>query len=145
VIPTHSNHTAGYEGATKQILQRATDRIRHVWEITRKIFVQLTAKGKSQLGGTVLSSKQEVEAETYRLYYELAANLSVVPVSELNDPLLRRLVQRMAKLQLQGCGQRTTSRPRTFCGRYTVLSAGRWSVPMMTARPLGNWPWFHRL
>ncbi|XP_016929090.2 angiotensin-converting enzyme [Drosophila suzukii] len=102
VTPTHSNHTAGYEGATKQILQRATDRIRHVWEITRKIFVQLTAKGKSQLGGTVLSSKQEVEAETYRLYYELAANLSVVPVSELNDPLLRRLVQRMAKLQLQG-------------------------------------------
>lgn len=93
---------SSYELATKQILDRAKDRMRHVWSLNRRIFVQLTAKGKSPLGGQVLNSKLEVEAETYRLFYDLAGNLSVVSVAELNDPLLRRRVQRMAKLQLQG-------------------------------------------
>lgn len=98
-----SNHTAGYEQATQQILKQASERMHHIWQMKRRIFLQLTAKGKSPLtGGQALSGKQEVEADTYRLMYELAANLSVVPVALLEDPLLRRRVQRMAKLQLQG-------------------------------------------
>ncbi|XP_017096758.2 angiotensin-converting enzyme [Drosophila bipectinata] len=97
-----SNHTTDYEQTTKQILDKATARMRTIWDLKRRIFLQLTAKGKSPLGGQALNGKQEVESETYRLQYELAANLSVVPVAELNDPLLRRRVQRMAKLQLQG-------------------------------------------
>ncbi|KAI8039805.1 angiotensin-converting enzyme [Drosophila gunungcola] len=99
---SRSNHTAGYELATNQILDSATSRMRSVWGLQRTIFLQLTAKGKSPLGGQVLNNKQDVEAKTYRLLYELAANLSVVPVAQLDDPLLRRRVQRMAKLQLQG-------------------------------------------
>ncbi|KAH8309653.1 hypothetical protein KR059_012861, partial [Drosophila kikkawai] len=94
---------AGYEQATQQILKKATDRMHLIWHMKRRIFLQLTAKGKSPLtGGQALSGKMEVEADTYRLMYDLAANLSRVPVALLGDPLLRRRVQRLAKLQLQG-------------------------------------------
>lgn len=101
-VPTPSNHTENYEKATRDILDVASQRMRTIWDMKRRIFLQLTAKGKSPLGAGQAPSKQEVEMETYRLMYELAANLSVVPVQELRDPLLQRRVQRLAKLQLQG-------------------------------------------
>jgi len=101
-VPTaSSNHTANYEESTLRILDVATQRMRSIWEMRKRIFLQLTSKGKSPLGGQA-PSKHEVEMETYRLVYELAANLSVVPVEQLRDPKLRRRVQRLAKLQLQG-------------------------------------------
>jgi len=103
-VPTfspRSNHTANYEESTLRILDVATQRMRSIWEMRKRIFLQLTSKGKSPLGGQA-PSKHEVEMETYRLVYELAANLSVVPVEQLRDPKLRRRVQRLAKLQLQG-------------------------------------------
>lgn len=96
-----SNHTSQYEASTQRILDMATQRMLRIWDMRRRIFLQLTSKGKSPLGGQA-PSKQEVETETYKLAYELAANLSVVPVEQLRDPLLRRRVQRLAKLQLQG-------------------------------------------
>ncbi|XP_030560434.1 angiotensin-converting enzyme [Drosophila novamexicana] len=96
-----SNHSARYEESTLRILDVATERMRGIWDMRRRIFLQLTSKGKSPLGGQA-PSKQEVETETYKLAYELAANLSVVPVEQLRDPQLRRRVQRLAKLQLQG-------------------------------------------
>ncbi|KAM8711357.1 hypothetical protein ACLKA7_000491 [Drosophila subpalustris] len=98
---SNSNHTNNYEESTLRILDVATQRMRSIWEMRKRIFLQLTSKGKSPLGGQA-PSKQEVEMETYRLVYELAANLSVVPVEQLRDPKLRRRVQRLAKLQLQG-------------------------------------------
>ncbi|XP_034107073.1 angiotensin-converting enzyme [Drosophila albomicans] len=96
-----SNHSAEYEASTRRILDVATQRMRGIWEMRKRIFLQLTSKGKSTLGGQA-PSKQEVDIETYKLAYELAANLSVVSVEQLHDPKLRRRVQRLAKLQLQG-------------------------------------------
>ncbi|EDW08251.2 angiotensin-converting enzyme [Drosophila mojavensis] len=96
-----SNHSSQYEESTQRILDVATQRMRVIWDMRRRIFLQLTSKGKSPLGGQA-PSKQEVETETYKLLHELAANLSVVPVEQLRDPLLRRRVQRLAKLQLHG-------------------------------------------
>ncbi|EDW72402.1 uncharacterized protein Dwil_GK20737 [Drosophila willistoni] len=98
---TAGNHTLNYEAKTQRILDRATQRIRSIYDMKRRIFLQLTLKGKSPLGGQA-PSKLEVEMETYRLLYEVAANLSVVPVEQLSDPLMRRRVQRLSKLQLQG-------------------------------------------
>lgn len=100
-VATPTNHTTNYEQAALRILDVGTQRMRTIWDMRRRIFLQLTAKGKSPLGGQA-PSKQEVEMETYRLMYELAANLSVIPVQQLHDPLLQRRVQRLSKLQLQG-------------------------------------------
>ncbi|XP_001360255.4 angiotensin-converting enzyme [Drosophila pseudoobscura] len=138
----NSNHSANYEASTREILDIATGRMQTIWNMKQRIFLQLTSKGKSPLGGQA-PSKQEVEMETYHLMYELAANLSVVPVKELEDPLLRRRVQRLSKLQLQGL------RPRNYEQAKDLMRAMRNFVsgPLVctfeectTRRPLAMYP-----
>ncbi|ALC41434.1 Ance-5 [Drosophila busckii] len=95
-----SNHTASYEQSTLRILNVASQRMHSIWDMHKRMFLQLTSKGKSPLGPA--PTKQDVDLETYKLFYELAANLSVVPVEQLRDAKLQRRVQRLSKLQLRG-------------------------------------------
>lgn len=142
-----SNHSSQYEESTQRILDVATQRMRVIWDMRRRIFLQLTSKGKSPLGGQA-PSKQEVDTETYKLLHELAANLSVVPVEQLRDPLLRRRVQRLAKLQLHGLRPNDYEQAKDLLRAMQNFISGALvcsSEDCLTRRPLAMYPQLYNL
>lgn len=73
-----------------------------IWTRRRNSFFSLTTKGRGYNVVNQAPIKQEIENDYRHLVRELAINLSTIPVMQLQDPILRRRVKRLAKLQLYG-------------------------------------------
>ncbi|XP_030381604.1 angiotensin-converting enzyme [Scaptodrosophila lebanonensis] len=114
-----------YEEYAKNTLEFATQRMRNIWSRRRDIFLSLTVKGRPYSAVNQAPLKQEIELDNYRLAYELAANLSVVPVRQLQDPLLRRRVQRLSKLQLHGLRRSDFDQSRELLHTMQTFISGR--------------------
>ncbi|XP_036331774.1 angiotensin-converting enzyme-like isoform X2 [Rhagoletis pomonella] len=95
-------HAATYEAHAKQYLEKASARMQSIWTRRRNSFFSLTTKGRGYNAINQAPIKQEIENDYRHLVYSLAMNLSTIPVMQLSDPILRRRVRRLAKLQLYG-------------------------------------------
>lgn len=95
-------HAAVYEAHANQYLDRASTRMQGIWARRRSSFLNLTTKGRGYNTINQAPIKQEIENDYRHLVYALAMNLSTIPVMQLKDPVLRRRVRRLAKLQLYG-------------------------------------------
>ncbi|XP_049309404.1 angiotensin-converting enzyme [Bactrocera dorsalis] len=95
-------HAAVYEAHANQYLDWASTRMQGIWARRRSSFLNLTTKGRGYNAINQAPIKQEIENDYRHLVYALAMNLSTIPVMQLKDPVLRRRVRRLAKLQLYG-------------------------------------------
>ncbi|XP_053965170.1 angiotensin-converting enzyme-like [Anastrepha ludens] len=95
-------HAAIYEAHANQFLDKASARMQSIWTRRRNSFFSLTTKGRGYNAINQAPIKQEIENDYRHLVYSLAMNLSTIPVMQLSDPILRRRVKRLAKLQLYG-------------------------------------------
>ncbi|XP_037941813.1 angiotensin-converting enzyme-related protein-like [Teleopsis dalmanni] len=93
--------TTDYEYHATNILDDATKRMQKIWTVRHDIFVNL-AKGRGYNLINQAPIKHEIDNAYRNLVYELAANLSVIPVTQLKNHTLQRQVQRLSKLQLFG-------------------------------------------
>ena len=103
-INTKYEHSAIYEAHATKSLEMAIKRMQTIYNRKRELFYSLT-QGR---GYNVNQApyKQEIDREYHNLVYELAGNLSVIPVQQLKNSTIRRQVQRLSKLQLYGLGKR---------------------------------------
>lgn len=103
-INTKYEHSAIYEAHATKALDTAIKRMQTIYNRKRELFYSLT-QGR---GYNVNQApyKHEIDREYHNLVYELAGNLSVIPVQQLKDATIRRQVQRLSKLQLYGLGKR---------------------------------------
>lgn len=97
-------HSAIYEAHATKALDTAIKRMQTIYNRKRELFYSLTQGRGYNVNQAPI--KQEIDRDYHNLVYELAGNLSVIPVQQLKNPTLRRQVQRLSKLQLYGLGRR---------------------------------------
>lgn len=90
-----------YEKGVVEILKGAEERMQQIYARKREIFYSLT-QGHSYDSNHRGSFMQDIDLDEQQLLFELAGNLSDIPVAKIRDGSRRRQVQRLAKLQLQG-------------------------------------------
>lgn len=83
------------------MINTATQRMQSIYNRKREIFLSMTKLKSSNIIAHA-PLKQEIENDYRHLVYELAHNLSTIPIREIQDPMLQRQVQRLSKLQLHG-------------------------------------------
>lgn len=97
-------HSDVYEAHASQALNIAIKRMQAIYNRKRELFYSLTQGRAYNVNQAPI--KQEIDKEYRIMAYELAGNLSVIPVQQLQNATLRRQVQRLSKLQLYGLGKR---------------------------------------
>ncbi|XP_075166824.1 ance-5 isoform X2 [Haematobia irritans] len=107
-------YSAVYEAHAQHYLDIAQKSMEHIYQQKRDLFHGLTKKrvSISELNQAIV--QRDIDNDYHNLVYELAANLSVIPVQQLRNVTLRRQVQRLAKLQLHGLNKHDYERSKTL-------------------------------
>ncbi|KAM7344704.1 ance-5 isoform 1-T2 [Cochliomyia hominivorax] len=103
-------HSAVYEAHAIKALETAIKRMQTIYNRKRELFYSLTQGRGYNVNQAPI--KQEIDKDYHNLVYELAGNLSVIPVQQLKNATLRRQVQRLSKLQLYGLGRKDFERAK---------------------------------
>ncbi|XP_061394132.1 angiotensin-converting enzyme-like [Musca vetustissima] len=111
---TTSQYSEVYEAHARHYLEIAEKGFAHIYNRRRDLFHGLTKKRVSISEINQANVQHEIDNEYYQLVYELASNLSVIPVKQLKNETLRRQVQRLSKLQLHGLNRHDYERSKAL-------------------------------
>lgn len=95
------NEQERYEKHVADILNNAEDHMQQIYARKREIFYSLT-QGHSYDSNHRGSFMEDIDDDYQQLVFELAANLSEIPIAKIRDPIQKRQIERLCKLQLHG-------------------------------------------
>ncbi|XP_059225077.1 angiotensin-converting enzyme [Stomoxys calcitrans] len=110
----NNKYSAIYAAHAQTYLDRAQIVMEGIYNKKRELFHNMTKKRVSISDIDHAIVQRAIDNGYYKLVYELAANLSVVPVQKLANATLRRQVQRLSKLQLYGLNRQDYEHSKTL-------------------------------
>lgn len=95
------HHQEEYEKRVTEILNNAEERMQQIYARKQEIFYSLT-QGHSYDSNHRGSFMQDIDDDYHQLSFELAGNLSEISIVKVRDPIQKRQIERLCKLQLHG-------------------------------------------